>query len=91
VVLAVEKRITSPLLEPDSVEKIVEIDSHIGCAMSGLTSDSRTMINHARVETQSHRFNYDEPMTVESTTQSISDLALSFGEDRKVSKHQEIK
>ncbi|CAL5364025.1 unnamed protein product [Camellia sinensis] len=35
VVLAVEKRITSPLLEPSSVEKIMEIDEHIGCAMSG--------------------------------------------------------
>ena len=30
VVLAVEKRVTSPLMEPDSIEKIVEIDSHIG-------------------------------------------------------------
>lgn len=30
VVLAVEKRITSPLMEPSSVEKIVEIDRHIG-------------------------------------------------------------
>lgn len=25
-----EKRITSPLMEPSSIEKIVEIDSHIG-------------------------------------------------------------
>ena len=30
VVLAVEKRITSPLMEASSVEKIVEIDSYIG-------------------------------------------------------------
>merc|ERR1712156_1344488 len=29
VILAVEKRITSPLMEPTSIEKIVEIDSHI--------------------------------------------------------------
>jgi 20S proteasome subunit alpha 5 len=29
VVLAVEKRITSPLILPNSIEKIVEIDSHI--------------------------------------------------------------
>ncbi|KAK5611620.1 hypothetical protein CRENBAI_014072 [Crenichthys baileyi] len=29
VCLAVEKRITSPLMEPNSIEKIVEIDSHI--------------------------------------------------------------
>lgn len=52
VVLAVEKRISSSLLEPSSIEKIVEIDAHIGCAMSGLVPDSRTMIDHARVEAQ---------------------------------------
>jgi 20S proteasome alpha/beta subunit len=35
VVLAVEKRVQSPLLESSSIEKIMEIDSHLGCAMSG--------------------------------------------------------
>ena len=30
VIMAVEKRITSPLMEPSSIEKIMEIDSHIG-------------------------------------------------------------
>ncbi|OIW12723.1 hypothetical protein TanjilG_24656 [Lupinus angustifolius] len=80
VVLAVEKRITSPLLEPSSVEKIMEIDDHIGCAMSGLIADARTLVEHARVETQNHRFSFGEPMTVESTTQALCDLALRFGE-----------
>lgn len=81
VVLACEKRITSPLLEPGSVEKIAEIDCHIGCAMSGLTADALTIIEHARVESQYHRFNFDEPMRVEACTQSICDLALKFGEN----------
>lgn len=83
VVLAVEKRLTSSLLEPSSVEKIMEIDTHLGCAMSGLTADARTMIEHARVETQNHRFTYNEPMTVESCTQAVCDLALRFGEGDK--------
>ena len=39
-------------MDPSSIEKIVEIDSHIGCAMSGLTADARTMIERARVEAQ---------------------------------------
>jgi len=60
VVLAVEKRVQSPLLESSSIEKIMEIDSHLGCAMSGLTADARTMIDHARVTAQSHSFTYDE-------------------------------
>lgn len=80
VVLGVEKRVTSTLLETSSVEKIVEIDRHIGCAMSGLQADARSMVEHARVECQSHAFNYNEALRVESCTQAICDLALRFGE-----------
>ena len=80
VVLACEKRVTSPLLEQSSVEKILEVDSHIGAAISGLIADARTLIDHARVECQNHRFTYDEPLRTESLTQAVCDLALSFGE-----------
>lgn len=80
MILGVEKRVTSTLLETSSVEKIVEIDRHIGCAMSGLQADARSMIEHARVECQSHAFNYNEKLRVESCTQAICDLALRFGE-----------
>lgn len=79
-VLAVEKRLTSPLLDPASVEKIAEIDCHIGAAMSGLVADARTLVDHARVEAVNHTFTYDEPIGVEALTQAVCDLALSFGE-----------
>jgi 20S proteasome subunit alpha 5 len=71
-VLAVEKRLTSPLLDPASVEKIAEIDTHIGAAMSGLVADARTLVDHARVEAQNHTFTYDEPIGVESLTQGTN-------------------
>lgn len=80
VVLAVEKRITSPLLVASSIEKVFEVDSHIGCAMSGLIADSKTMIDKARVEAQNHWFTYNEKMSVESITKAVSNLALQFGE-----------
>lgn len=38
--------------EPSSIEKVAEIDTHIGAAMSGLTPDARTLIEHARGQTQ---------------------------------------
>ena len=28
--MAVEKRVTSPLMAPSSIEKILEVDSHVG-------------------------------------------------------------
>eukprot|EP01084_Bolivina_argentea_P296088 509896_1 len=80
VILAVEKRLTSTLLEPSSVVKIMEIDSNIVAAMSGLIADARTLVDHARVECQNHTFTYNEPMRVEALTQAVCDLALSFGE-----------
>lgn len=80
VLLGVEKRVTSTLLETSSVEKIVEIDRHIGCAMSGLQADARSMIEHARVESQHHSFHFNERLGVESCTQAVCDLALKFGE-----------
>jgi len=80
VVLGVEKRVQSSLLESSSIEKVVEIDRHLGCAMSGLIADARSMVDHMRVTAQNHSFTYDEPIKVESVTQAVCDLALRFGE-----------
>jgi 20S proteasome subunit alpha 5 len=80
VILAVEKKLPSRLMDPDSVEKIMEIDYHLGCASSGIAGDAKTLAEHARVESQNHKFSYNEPMKVEAVTQSIADLAIHFGE-----------
>ncbi|OAO17262.1 proteasome subunit alpha type 5 [Blastocystis sp. ATCC 50177/Nand II] len=81
VVLAVEKRLSSKLIVPSSVIKIMEIDHHIGAAMSGLVADAITLIDNARVNAANFYFNYGEPMSTESVAQSISEIMLSFGED----------
>eukprot|EP00930_Biecheleria_cincta_P024758 TRINITY_DN17684_c0_g1_i2.p2 TRINITY_DN17684_c0_g1~~TRINITY_DN17684_c0_g1_i2.p2 ORF type:complete len:261 (+),score=65.47 TRINITY_DN17684_c0_g1_i2:80-862(+) len=83
VVLAVEKRVTSPLIDPTSIEKLLEIDEHMGCAMSGLTADARTLVDHARVEAQAHWFTYNERMPIESNVNAIADLALDFSDSDK--------
>jgi len=81
VVLAVEKRATSPLMDASSLEKIAEIDAHVGCAVSGLTADAWTMVEHGRAECQNHYFTYNEPMPVLSCTTSLCELAMSFAGD----------
>ncbi|NWI00766.1 PSA5 protein, partial [Tichodroma muraria] len=78
VCLAVEKRITSPLMEPSSIEKIVEIDSHIGASYFGKMGIMGILIS---IFPQNHWFTYNETMTVESVTQAVSNLALQFGEE----------
>merc|ERR1712020_203717 len=80
VVLAVEKRVTSSLMEPTTIEKIVEVDKHVAVAFSGLTADSKMLIERARVESQNHWFTHDRSMPIESIAQSVSNLAIQFGE-----------
>jgi len=79
VVLVVEKRLMSPLIESWSVEKIVEVDEHIGVAMSGLVADARTLVDKARVETASFTFSYNEKIRVRSIAQTMCDVAMGFG------------
>lgn len=50
--------------------------------MSGLVPDARTLVDHARVDAQNYTFTYNEPIPIESVTQSICDLSIRFGEDR---------
>lgn len=42
----------------------MEIDHHVGAAMSGLVADAITLIDSARVNAANHFFNYGESMSV---------------------------
>ena len=90
VILGVEKKMqSSKLMVPSGrSEKLVEIDRHCACAMSGIVGDARILIDHGRVEAQNHAFNFNEPMGVEAITQSISDVAINFGEGYEGSKRK---
>lgn len=55
--MAVEKRVSSPLLEASSIEKIMEVDEHLAVALSGMVADARTLVDYGRVAAQ---VNHDE-------------------------------
>ena len=88
VVLGVEKKLASKLMEVSKSEKLVEIDRHCACAMSGIVGDARVLIDHARVEAANHTFNYVEPLNVELISQAVSDMAMNFGEGYEGSKRK---
>ena len=73
IVLIVDKRISSKLLEAASIEKIFRIDDHIGVASSGLVGDARALVDRARVECQINRVSYDEPIEVEALSKKLCD------------------
>lgn len=73
VVLIVDKRVGSRLLESASIEKIYRVDDHIGVASSGLVGDGRVLVDRARVECQINRISYDEPIDVEALAKRLCD------------------
>jgi len=73
VVLLVDKRTRSPLLEGSSVEKLHKVDDHVGAASAGHVADARQLIDFARRDAQVNRVRYDEPIAVETLTKDITD------------------
>lgn len=73
VVLVVEKRVLS-LQEPESVEKIFDIDLHVGAAIAGLTADARVLVDNARIQSQVNRLYYNEAISIPILTKKICDL-----------------
>ena len=78
VMLIVDRRVSSKLLEPKSTEKIHEIDDYIGCATSGLVADARILVDEARKQAQIHRVNYGENIGVEMLVKKICDYEQNF-------------
>jgi proteasome alpha subunit len=78
VILIVDKRITSHLIEPGSIEKIFKIDDHIGCATSGLVADARSLIDRARIDAQINDITYDEKIQVKTLVKKICDFKQTY-------------
>jgi proteasome alpha subunit len=78
VTLLVDKRVSSRLLEPQSTEKIFQIDDHIGAVTSGLVADARALVDRARVDAQINRVVYNEPIGIETLAKKVADHKQTF-------------
>ncbi len=78
VIFIADKRIVDKLVVPESVEKIFEIDEHIGATASGIISDARVLIDEARVRAQQHRITYGTSVDVLTIVKRIADIKQMF-------------
>jgi len=78
VALIVDKRVGSRLMEPESIEKIFQMDEHIGCATSGLVADARILVDMARVTSQINKITYGERIDVEILVKKICDHKQNY-------------
>lgn len=78
VVLAVRRRLRSPLLVGESVEKLHKVDDHIGIATTGHVADGRKLVEFARQRAQVNRLRFEEPISVEDLTKALTDQIQQF-------------
>jgi len=74
VLLVTDKRIVDSLVVPEAVEKIWQIDDHIGSTASGILSDARVLIERAQLKAQQHRVTFDSEIDILSVVKDMCDL-----------------
>lgn len=74
ILLLVEKKIASKLIESESIEKIFKIDGHVGCSMSGLVADARVIVEEVRERCQEEKFYYSHPIDMGELIKEISNM-----------------
>ena len=77
VAIITRKKFT-PLMDPSTIQKIFQMDEHIGCSISGLHADSRILVDYARVQAQIHRLTYNEPVRVNTITRKLADIKQQY-------------
>lgn len=74
VVFVTDKRIVDSLIIPESVEKIWEIDDHIGVTAAGIISDARVLVERAQMTAQQHHVTFDSSIDTASIVKDICSL-----------------
>jgi proteasome alpha subunit len=78
IVLMADKKVVSRLMEASSIEKIFQIDHHVGCATSGLVADARVLVDYARLVSQINKVTYDEKIPVNLLVKRICDFKQNY-------------
>lgn len=78
VIIVSDRRQKDKLIVEASANKISEIDEHLMAVASGIVSDSRVLIDKARVLAQQHRVTYDSEVTTEAIVKEIADVQQQF-------------
>ena len=60
------------------VEKIFQVDDHIGASATGFLMDGRVLIERAQVIAQQYRVTYDTPMDTLSLVKDVANLKQSY-------------
>jgi len=77
VIIAAEEK-PRALQTADVMQKIFQIDTHIGVAAAGYIPDARVQVDAARLFAQSNKIAYDESVDIEHVSKHLADQCHQF-------------
>eukprot|EP00828_Plagiopyla_frontata_P000425 TRINITY_DN0_c1669_g1_i1.p1 TRINITY_DN0_c1669_g1~~TRINITY_DN0_c1669_g1_i1.p1 ORF type:complete len:199 (-),score=45.89 TRINITY_DN0_c1669_g1_i1:50-646(-) len=77
-VIAVEKKLSSILIDESSMNKIMKIDEHLGAIYSGLGPDFRVLMLKARKLCQEHKMKYGENIQVSNICRETAQIVQEY-------------
>ncbi len=78
VILIADKRVADKLIVAEAVEKIFQVDKHIGATATGYIMDGRILIERAQLIAQQHQITYSVPIESLTLVKEISDIKQSY-------------
>ena len=78
VILVADRRLIDKNVVPESVEKIYQVDDHIGATATGYLMDGRILIERAQLMAHQHRVTYDNVMDTKSLVKEICNVKQAF-------------
>ncbi|VDN25492.1 unnamed protein product [Dibothriocephalus latus] len=78
VVLAVEKKFTSELIDEATVSRIEPVTKNVGMVYSGLSPDYRVLVKQARKLAQGYQLAYDDSISPEQLVIRIAAVMQEY-------------
>jgi len=78
VVIASEKKIPTPLVDAETIQKIKLFSNNIGCAYSGMGPDFRVLQRRGRKAAQQYHLTYLEDVPVSQLVRSVGNVMQEF-------------
>jgi len=73
VCVVTQKKVQDKLVDPESVTNLFKITPFIGCLVTGITSDARSIVQKARQEAAEFKFNYGYEIPVDYLAKRMAD------------------
>lgn len=79
IVMACERRTTSPLLAPAKTsEKTYKLCQHAACTVAGLTADANILIEEARLRAGRYQYQYEENIPIEQLVEHVCNYKQAY-------------